>query len=247
MLKRVKIQGYKSLVDVEVNLQPLSVLFGPNASGKSNFLDALQLLSRIATSDNINDAFKPPYRGKPLESFTFGPDGIQGLLAQERASFSIEIDVELSETIVDTVNRKIRELEETRIEDRSSKGRPDSIKRVLVSGRYLRYRIEIETIPKSGILNIINEYLVELDASGTPTNRRIRMERDRLDLYREGGGIHFGQVVNQSMLSLPYYILRVRKFRSNLDIHFLFSILWQSIVIQRKLIHICIIMHTNFF
>jgi hypothetical protein len=27
MLKRVKIQGYKSLVDVEVKLQPLSVLF----------------------------------------------------------------------------------------------------------------------------------------------------------------------------------------------------------------------------
>jgi AAA15 family ATPase/GTPase len=41
MLKRVKIQGYKSLVDVEVKLQPLSVLFGPNAAGKSNFLDAL--------------------------------------------------------------------------------------------------------------------------------------------------------------------------------------------------------------
>ena len=44
MLKRVKIQGYKSLEDVEVQLQPLSVFFGPNASGKSNFLDALQLL-----------------------------------------------------------------------------------------------------------------------------------------------------------------------------------------------------------
>src|SRR5579872_3613376 len=58
MLKRVKIRGYKSLVDVEVHLQPLSVFFGPNASGKSNFLDALQLLSRIATSNNLNDAFR---------------------------------------------------------------------------------------------------------------------------------------------------------------------------------------------
>src|SRR5437763_11778576 len=99
MLKRVKIQGYKSLVDVEVNLQPLSVLFGPNASGKSNFLDALQLLSRIATSKNLREAFEPPYRGKPLESFTFGREGIQGLRAQERVSFSIEIDVELSKIV----------------------------------------------------------------------------------------------------------------------------------------------------
>jgi AAA15 family ATPase/GTPase len=34
MLKRVKIQGYKSLEDVEVQLQPLSAFFGPNGSGK---------------------------------------------------------------------------------------------------------------------------------------------------------------------------------------------------------------------
>ena len=44
MLRRVHIKGYKSLADVEVRLEPLTVLFGPNAAGKSNFLDALQLL-----------------------------------------------------------------------------------------------------------------------------------------------------------------------------------------------------------
>ncbi|MCY4511418.1 MAG: AAA family ATPase [Acidobacteria bacterium] len=39
MLKRVHVKGYKSLADVEVKLEPLVVLFGPNAFGKSNFLD----------------------------------------------------------------------------------------------------------------------------------------------------------------------------------------------------------------
>lgn len=62
MLKRVKIQGYKSLVDVEVNLQPLCVLFGPNASGKSNFLDALQLLSKIVSAKTLKDEFDYPYQ-----------------------------------------------------------------------------------------------------------------------------------------------------------------------------------------
>ena len=66
MLKRIKIQGYKSLVDLELNLKPLSVLVGPNASGKSNFLDALQLLSQIATCQTLEAAFEPPYRGYPL-------------------------------------------------------------------------------------------------------------------------------------------------------------------------------------
>ena len=45
MMQRISIQGYKSLTGFEVKLRPLSVLFGPNAVGKSNFLDALHLLS----------------------------------------------------------------------------------------------------------------------------------------------------------------------------------------------------------
>ncbi|MDZ7699679.1 MAG: AAA family ATPase [Deltaproteobacteria bacterium] len=41
MLKRIRIKKYKSLKEVEIALNPLSVIFGPNAAGKSNFLDAL--------------------------------------------------------------------------------------------------------------------------------------------------------------------------------------------------------------
>jgi len=70
MLNRIKTHGCKSLRDFEVRLQPLSVLFGPNAAGKSNFLDALQLLSKIVSCRTLKEAFEPPYRGKPLESFS---------------------------------------------------------------------------------------------------------------------------------------------------------------------------------
>lgn len=44
MLTKVRIQGYKSLKDVEVELRPLNVLIGPNGSGKSNFMDSLVFL-----------------------------------------------------------------------------------------------------------------------------------------------------------------------------------------------------------
>jgi AAA15 family ATPase/GTPase len=44
MLTRVRIKGYKSFMDAEVALRPIVVLIGTNASGKSNFLDALQFL-----------------------------------------------------------------------------------------------------------------------------------------------------------------------------------------------------------
>ncbi|MDE0084857.1 MAG: AAA family ATPase [Candidatus Poribacteria bacterium] len=84
MLKRIKIQGYKSLADLELNLTPLCVLVGSNASGKSNFLDALQLLSRMTTCQTLEEAFDPPYRGHTLESFTFGDEGIKSLLEKEK-------------------------------------------------------------------------------------------------------------------------------------------------------------------
>jgi predicted ATPase len=43
-LRRVRIRGYKSIAFCDVTLEPLTILVGRNASGKSNFLDALSFL-----------------------------------------------------------------------------------------------------------------------------------------------------------------------------------------------------------
>lgn len=40
MLTQIKIQNYKSLFDVTIDLEPLTVFIGPNASGKSNICEA---------------------------------------------------------------------------------------------------------------------------------------------------------------------------------------------------------------
>jgi predicted ATPase len=40
-IKSVEITNFKSLADVRVELEPFTVFVGPNASGKSNFIDAL--------------------------------------------------------------------------------------------------------------------------------------------------------------------------------------------------------------
>ena len=44
MIERIGIKNYRSLGDVDVELGPLTVLVGPNASGKSNFVDALKFI-----------------------------------------------------------------------------------------------------------------------------------------------------------------------------------------------------------
>ncbi len=53
MLKTLRVRGFKSLDDVTLDFPRLTVLFGPNASGKSNILDAVQALSRFATSRTL--------------------------------------------------------------------------------------------------------------------------------------------------------------------------------------------------
>ncbi|MCP5111185.1 MAG: AAA family ATPase [bacterium] len=47
-LKKLKIEGYRSLKSVEWEPASLNVLIGPNASGKSNLLQALSLLPAAA-------------------------------------------------------------------------------------------------------------------------------------------------------------------------------------------------------
>lgn len=93
MLNRLHVRGFKSLQDVNIELPRVTVLFGPNAAGKSNLLDAIQALSRIGTQRTLADALAEPIRGYPLESFAFPQGGLAELLGKESERFSIEADL----------------------------------------------------------------------------------------------------------------------------------------------------------
>lgn len=215
MLRRIHIKGYKSLVDLEVSLQPLSVFLGPNAAGKSNLLDALQLLSGIATSPTLKDAFEPPYRGKPLESFTFGEHGIRGLLERKAITFSLEVDVQLSTSVVELVNRQIREMRRTpkdSDEEPETRGKPEieAKSQSFVKETYLRYRIEIEILPKSGTLRVVDESLAALTVKGEVSSKRspfLDKVKDRLHLRMEGQAhpTYYDCYLDHSILSMPHY------------------------------------------
>lgn len=68
MITRIEIDGFKSLRDFAVDLDPLTVFIGPNNAGKSNILEALALLSRLC-SQRIDEAFKGG-RGSSMTQFT---------------------------------------------------------------------------------------------------------------------------------------------------------------------------------
>ena len=44
MIHRIRIQNYKSIRDVTVELSPVTVLIGRSGTGKTNFCEAIRLL-----------------------------------------------------------------------------------------------------------------------------------------------------------------------------------------------------------
>ena len=79
MLKSLHVEGFQSLANTRLSFPRLTVLFGPNAAGKSNLLDAVQALSRIGTLRTLSDALAEPIRGYPLEAFSFPGGGLPAL------------------------------------------------------------------------------------------------------------------------------------------------------------------------
>lgn len=76
MLTRIEIDGFKTFENFGLDLNPLLVVVGPNATGKSNLFDAIQLLSRLAV-DDLRTAFNS-LRGESHEQFRLQPDGQYG-------------------------------------------------------------------------------------------------------------------------------------------------------------------------
>ena len=50
MINRIRIQNYKSIIDVTVDLSPITVLVGRSGTGKSNFVEAIRCLRDVLTS-----------------------------------------------------------------------------------------------------------------------------------------------------------------------------------------------------
>ncbi len=178
MIRRVKIAGYKSLQDVEISLQALTIFIGPNAAGKSNLFDALGLLSRMVTSRNLKLAFDQ-HRGAPLEAFFYGQGGIEGLMAQKTAKFTMEVDVELSPQVVSDVNQRIQQM-------REGLSRPP---RQQVRETYLRYALTIQIMTDSGHLRVLDEQLTALNQDASIRRSRapfVEKKDERLHLRMEG-------------------------------------------------------------
>ncbi|MFP4124032.1 MAG: AAA family ATPase [Coleofasciculus sp.] len=73
MLKKLILKNWKSFKYAELPIDPLTVLIGANASGKSNVIDALEFLKRTVSGKEFytalaGDSILPPLRGSVEEA-----------------------------------------------------------------------------------------------------------------------------------------------------------------------------------
>ena len=67
MLTRLKISGFKNLVDVDLHFGPFTCIAGANGVGKSNLFDAIMFLSALADKPLL-DAAKSDRKSTRLNS-----------------------------------------------------------------------------------------------------------------------------------------------------------------------------------
>ena len=81
MIKTIEIEGFKSLERVRLELGGFNLFIGANASGKSNFFDALRVLQGIGYGFTVDEIFN----GKPKGAVSEVWEGIRG--GSKRAAF----------------------------------------------------------------------------------------------------------------------------------------------------------------
>ena len=74
MIDRIVIENFKSFRKVDLSLGPMNLFIGTNASGKSNFLDALRVLQGIGNGFTIGEILD----GKPRSATSEVWEGIRG-------------------------------------------------------------------------------------------------------------------------------------------------------------------------
>jgi predicted ATPase len=165
MLKSFSVQGFKSLEKVDrMQFGALTVIFGPNAVGKSNLLDALQVYSRLATSNTAADAIASPVRGLPLEIVTFPPGGLPQLIREAQEA----------DERGDVAKQAFR-----------LGGEVDA------GPVHFRYEAAVGILPLSGAVTVDEELLQRLSRAGAPAGRAIiETESGRTKIRRKSKPAH---------------------------------------------------------
>jgi len=105
MLTRLKVSGFKNLVDVDVRFGPFTCIAGGNGVGKSNLFDAIRFLSVLADKSLIQAAQLVRNEDERRSGDIHGIFHHVGY--KYASSMSFEADMIIPSTGVDDLNQRI--------------------------------------------------------------------------------------------------------------------------------------------
>jgi predicted ATPase len=140
MLTRLKVSGFKNLVDVDVRFGPFTCIAGPNGVGKSNLFDAIRFLSTVADK-SLMEAVSTVRAG----DHGIGTTDVRSLFHRHGEQLASEMSFE-AEMIV------------------PSEGEDDLGQKAEATNTFLRYALELayrkdESIEFQGSLEVLKEEL----------------------------------------------------------------------------------------
>jgi predicted ATPase len=108
LITEIEIEGFKSLEKVRLKLGKLNLFVGANASGKSNFFDALRVLQGIGYGLSVDEIFN----GKPRSANNEVWEGIRGGSARARYVNlrGLSVDIVLFRAHIQVRRREWREM-----------------------------------------------------------------------------------------------------------------------------------------
>lgn len=105
MLTRLKVSGFKNLVDADVSFGPFTCIAGPNGVGKSNLFDAIRFLSALADKTFEDAALSV----RDVDGLTGGVGAIFHRVGREAAKrVRFEAQMIIPSTGVDDLNQPVR-------------------------------------------------------------------------------------------------------------------------------------------
>lgn len=116
MITELRLRNWKSFADATLYIDPLTFVIGTNASGKSNILDALEFLKKIANRVSVNEAVRS-IRGGQDWVMRKGADRFEiSVKVQNGGSYRYTIAVEKKENLFEPIEELLVELKEDGVE-----------------------------------------------------------------------------------------------------------------------------------
>lgn len=112
VLSELRLTAFKSHLEQRVALKPLTLLVGPNASGKSNVIDALTVLALLADERGLTDLERGDQavaglRGRLAEAAPFGSTEIQLGCTVTTGTGALLLDVRLDVERAEVVSERL--------------------------------------------------------------------------------------------------------------------------------------------